>query len=76
MLPQCTFEFTHCRYDTTANTLTYAVYLLAQHPEVETQLVKEIRELDDGSPLDYSSVQKYKVHSCIDLIAFKSSGRI
>lgn len=46
-------------YDTTASTLTYAIYLLAQHKDVEARMVEEILA-NDTSSLDMKSLQSFK----------------
>jgi cytochrome P450 len=35
-------------HETTANALTWALYLLAQHPEIDARLAAAVREGDDG----------------------------
>ncbi|RDD37121.1 Cytochrome P450 3A24 [Trichoplax sp. H2] len=46
-------------YETTANTLTYATYLLANHPEVQDKLYKEIdKTYQDKGVIDYESVSE------------------
>ncbi|RDD39473.1 Cytochrome P450 3A24 [Trichoplax sp. H2] len=44
-------------YETTANTLAFATYLLATNPEVQNRLYNEIKtKLSDADPLDYDRV--------------------
>ncbi len=56
--------YTICRYETTANTLAYAIYLVARHPEVEARLLEEIDRLFSGPTLDLDTVQEFKVMPC------------
>ncbi|EDV19993.1 uncharacterized protein TRIADDRAFT_32665 [Trichoplax adhaerens] len=44
-------------YETTANTLAFATYLLATNPEIQRRLYHEIKtKLNDTDPLDYDCV--------------------
>eukprot|EP00048_Salpingoeca_helianthica_P010771 m.154863 g.154863 ORF g.154863 m.154863 type:complete len:497 (-) comp15138_c10_seq3:34-1524(-) len=58
VIEQCRL-FMLAGYDTTASTLTYTIYLLAQHPDIEARMVEEILS-HDTSDLDLKSLQPFK----------------
>ena len=43
-------------YETTANTLAYASYLLALNPDIQEKLQSEIDSYFEGKPVSYSTV--------------------
>ena len=49
-------------YDTTANTLGFACYLIAKHPEVQERLRSEIEKIheEEGKKLTYQSIMDAK----------------
>jgi len=46
--------------DTTACTLTWALYLISQHPDVEQKLLDEIKEVTSTEGITYESIAKLK----------------
>jgi cytochrome P450 len=45
-------------HETTANALTWTLYLLSQHPEIEAHLHEEVDALPAGEPLDLDALRK------------------
>nr|XP_027194144.1 cytochrome P450 3A8-like [Dermatophagoides pteronyssinus] len=54
------FIFFIAGYETTASTLTFALYELAMNPDIQEKLYEEIMTeiINDGKPLDYDHVMK------------------
>ena len=50
-------------YETTSNTLTFATYLLAIHPEVQERLANEIQEYFEENPVSEGLVCCVVCHS-------------
>lgn len=52
-------------YETTANTLSYTAFLLAQHPQVEAKLVEEIQRLapNKDTTLNFKDLAEFKYTS-------------
>lgn len=46
-------------HDTTSVVLTWTLYLLARHPEIEEKLLKEIQANDKGAPLTIEQLMQY-----------------
>lgn len=45
-------------HETTANALSFALYLLAKHPEVKTRLQQELKDIFNPNDLTFESLQK------------------
>ncbi|KAH9511637.1 Cytochrome P450 3A4 [Dermatophagoides farinae] len=53
------FIFFIAGYETTASTLTFALYELATNPDIQNRLYEEVKAIvDNGEPLDYDHVMK------------------
>lgn len=54
------FLFTGAGFDTTANTLAFAITILASHPELQVWIQQELDQVlggvERGNPVDYSTV--------------------
>ncbi|GBM30862.1 Cytochrome P450 3A8 [Araneus ventricosus] len=61
LVGQCVIFFL-AGYDTTASTLSYISYLLALHPEIQTKLYEELRQVLQNSKgeLTYEALQEMK----------------
>ncbi|KAI8906323.1 cytochrome P450 [Gorgonomyces haynaldii] len=46
-------------HETTANTLTFAMYELCLHPELQDRLLEEVKDLDVSTPLESIAELKY-----------------
>lgn len=45
-------------HETTANALSFALYLLAQHPEVKQKIADEVKQVIGNGPMTYENVMK------------------
>lgn len=56
-----TWVFMQAGYDTTGNTMTFASYLIASHPEVQRKMHEEIDRHypEDGSAVTFSDLKKF-----------------
>lgn len=52
-------------HETTATTLTWAVYSIAQNPEIEKRLLQEIDEVLQGQPPNEENLHKLKYTECV-----------
>lgn len=51
---------TPCRYETTANTLAFTIYLLAVNPEVEKRLVAEVDAFGRANAITTADLDKVR----------------
>lgn len=56
-------QHTPCRYETTANTLAFVIYMLAVHPGAEARLVQEVDAFGRSRALDTSDLDQVCVLS-------------
>jgi len=61
------FTFLLAGYETTANTLAYAIYLLTQNKEAEEKLVEEIDRLGKGKP-GLPSIEELKDYTYLQAV--------
>eukprot|EP00898_Chlorokybus_atmophyticus_P002783 jgi/Chlat1/3505/Chrsp23S03696 len=60
------YEFLQAGFETTANTLAFAVDLLSRHPEVEAKLLAEIDAAGRNSAVTYEDIEsKYPYVDCV-----------
>eukprot|EP01080_Neovahlkampfia_damariscottae_P004493 gene4493-7873_t len=59
------FIFFIAGHETTAKSLSFALYLLAKHPEIQEKARKEINEVLEGKQCDYESCSKLKYLSMV-----------
>ncbi|KAM7346802.1 putative cytochrome P450 4d14 isoform 2-T2 [Cochliomyia hominivorax] len=55
-------------HDTTTSGISFALYLIARHPEVQEKLVEEIRQVlgsDKHKPVTYRELQELKYMECV-----------
>ncbi|PAV61608.1 hypothetical protein WR25_03127 isoform D [Diploscapter pachys] len=64
IIAQC-FVFLLAGFDTTANSLAYASYLLAKHPEKQKRLIQEVDEYCKGETIEYETLGKLKYMDCV-----------
>ncbi|CAG2115016.1 unnamed protein product, partial [Medioppia subpectinata] len=58
MISQCVLFFT-AGYDTTANTMAYAIYLLTENPESQQRLFEESKSvIDYKEDIDYDAIER------------------